>query len=263
MNQFVQEVASNRTLRILIAAVLTLLALFLLALTWDKAFGRDVNDPFNTITVEGTGEAAMVPDVARVTFTITESATAVKAAQDAATERTNRALEAVRELGVEERDVKTLSYNVSPRYEYSQQPCYPGMVCPAGSPRITGYDVSQTVEVKVRDTAKAGEVLGALGGVGVQNISGPEFVVDDETAVSNEAREEAIEEAREKARALASQLGVRLGKVVSFSENPPMPYYDSYYGRGGSMEAVAQSAPTLPTGENETKVTVMITYEIR
>ena len=262
MNQLVNELSSNRVARIAAIAVLVFLALFLLVKTWDAAFGRDISDPYNTITVEATGRAAMVPDTAKITFTVIESSNEVAAAQTAATTKTDAALAAIKDLGIEERDVKTLYYNVSPRYDYNQQPCYPGMICPSGSPRITGYDVSQTIEVKVRKTENAGAVLAALGGLGVQNITGPEFVVDDETAVSSEARAEAIEKARAKAKDLAKQLNVRLGKVVSFSEGAPGDMYG--YGKGGMMDAaVAQSAPTLPTGENETEITVMITYEIR
>lgn len=262
MSQFLNELTSNRTARIAAVAVLVLLALFLLVKTWDMAFGRDISDPYNTITVEGTGTAAMVPDTARITFTVMESATEVGAAQDAATKRTDDALASLEEMGIEERDVKTLSYNVSPKYEYAQQPCYPGMICPTGTPRIVGYDVTQTVEVRVRDTAKAGDVLAALGGLGVQNISGPQFVVDDESAVSAEARAEAIEEARAKAKELAKELGVRLGKVVSFSEGGYGAPYGYGKGGGAMMDASVSSVPTLPVGENETEITVMITYEI-
>jgi len=263
MKTFLDEMTTNRTVRIAIVAVLVLLALFLLAKTWDEAFGRDINDSYNTITVEGTGSAAMVPDTARITFTVMESAEGVAEAQESATTRTDAAIDALKEMDIEERDIKTLSYNVSPKYE-NMQPCF-GMICPQNSPRIVGYDVMQTIEVKVRDTAKAGDVLAALGGLGVQNINGPEFVVDDETAVQGEARAEAIEEARAKAKELAGDLGVRLGKIVSFSEGPT----GDFYGYGGkanmdmSMMATSQSAPTLPVGENETEITVMITYEIR
>lgn len=136
----------------------------------------------------------------------------------------------------------------------------------SSNPKIVGYDVSQTVEVKVRDTAKAGDTLAALGTIGVQNISGPNFMVDDEDAAKAEARGKAIEEARTKAKLLAKQLGVRLGKVVSYSENGagyPQPMMYSAVAKGGMMDASRESAPTLPTGENKTSVTVSVTYEIR
>ncbi|MES2668433.1 MAG: SIMPL domain-containing protein [Patescibacteria group bacterium] len=261
MNKFMDEMTSNRAARLAAVAVLVLLALFLLAKTWDTVFGRDISDPYASITVEGTGSAAMVPDTARITFTVTESSDNVATAQATATERTDAALAALDEQGIEERDVKTLSYNVSPVYEYQQ--CFGSICPPSGNPRIVGYDVSQTIEVKVRDTAKAGDVLGSLGALGVQNISGPEFVVDDETAVQAEARAEAVEEARAKAKELAGELGVRLGSVISYTEGSASDFY-GYAGKEMSMDSMAaQSAPTLPTGENETEITVMVTYEIR
>ncbi len=265
MKTFLDEMTSNRTVRIAIVAVLVLLALFLLAKTWDEAFGRDINDSYNTITVEGTGSAAMVPDTARITFTVMESAAEVAVAQEGATARTDAAIAALDEMDVEERDIKTLSYNVSPTYA-SQQGCFDGFGrgCPISSPVITGYEVMQTIEVKVRDTAKAGDVLAALGGLGVQNISGPEFVVDDETAVQNEARAEAIEEARAKAKELAGDLNVRLGKIVSFSEGGRggiMPMYEAKATAGMDM-AQSAPAPDLPRGQNQFTSNVSVTFRI-
>lgn len=261
MNDFM----SNRPLRLALLAVLVLLSLFLVAKTWDAAFGRDQFDPINTITVTGMGEASAVPDIAQINFTVTESAATVKEAQDNATKKTDAALGAVKKLGVADKDVKTASYNVSPKYEY-QSPCPPGAMCTSsivsGTPRIVGYDVSQSVEVKVRDTTKAGDVLQALGTLGVQNISGPNFMVDDDNGVKNEARAKAIADARAKAKELAKELGVSLGKVVSYSEggNYPMAAYTK---SSGMMDARLESAPTLPVGENTSNMTVNVTYEIR
>jgi uncharacterized protein YggE len=266
MNELLNDLASNRMLRYAAFAVLVLLALFLLVQTWDSAFGRGQYDPVNSITVEGTGTVAAVPDIAQISFTVLESANTVADAQAKATERTDAAIEALKKAGIDDKDVKTVHYSVSPRYEYDQ-PCPRGAYCAtvvSGAPRIVGYDVSQSIEVKVRDTGKAGEILGLLGELGVQNISGPNFTMDDEDAVRAEARGEAIDEAEAKAKVLARQLGVRLVRVMSFSESGgPYPMYG--YGKGGGvmMDAVAQSAPALPVGENETNVTVVITYEIR
>lgn len=261
MNQFFEY----KPFRYGILSVLVLLSLFLLVSAWNGAFTRGQFEPVNVITVEGNGEVNTVPDVARITFTVSESAASVKTAQDLATKKTDAALSAIKKLGVSDKDVKTLGYHVSPKYEYNQ-PCPPGAMCPAmvsGTPRIVGYDVSQTVEVKVRDTAKAGEVLASLGTEGVQNISGPEFTVDNEDQAKAEARGKAIADARVKAKFLAKQLGVSLGSVVSYSENGggyPQPMYAS--GKALTMDARIESTPTLPTGENKTSVTVSVTYEI-
>ena len=254
----------NKNVRYAVLSVLVLLSLFLLAKTWDTMFGKDQFDQTHAITVEGTGEVSLVPDIAHITFTVTESAVSVKLAQDAATKKTDAAIEAMKRLGVADKDVKTVNYSVSPKYDYNQ-PCPPGGMCPmiSGTPKIVGYDVSATIEVKVRDTAKAGETLAALGTLGVQNISGPNFMVDDEDAAMAEARGKAIEEARTKAKLLAKQLGVSLGEVMSYSEggNYPQPMYASA-GKAVMMDARVESVPSLPTGENKTSVTVMVTYEI-
>ncbi len=258
----------SKPVRYSAAAALSLLALFLLVQTLDALtdFGRSDNPYMNTITVEGTGKAASIPNLAVVSFSVTERGTTVAEAQTKATGKTDAALAAVEGMGIEEKDVKTTAYNVYPQYE-NIQPCY-GMVCPeiARNPRIIGYEVSQTVEVKVRDTAKAGDVLQALGTLNVQNISGPNFTVDEDDAIRNAAREEAIEQAKAKAKVLADELGVRLGKVISFYENNQYPYYEEGFNgaKGGmAMDAMAQSAPRLPAGEQETEISVSITYEIR
>lgn len=258
------ELMNDKKMRAALLSVFVLLALFLLAKTWDAAFGRESNEPVNLITVTGTGEAVAIPDVAQIDFTVSEQAATVAEAQTKATERVNAALDQLKQQGIEEKDIKTTYYAVNPRYEYDSRTCAYGMPCPpSGPPTIVGYEASQSIQVKVRDTAKAGQVLEGLGSLGVQNISGPQFTVDNEEEVRAKAREEAIKEAREKAKVLAKQLGVRLGKTVSFYENEggyPMPY-----GKGGAMEAdtrVSAVAPTLPTGQNETEVSVSITYEI-
>lgn len=261
-------VRASRPVRYAAAAALAVLALFLLVKTFDAIdqFGMGPNHPVNTITVTGEGKSTSVPNIAQVTFTVQESASTVNAAQDAATKRTNDSLAAMKDLGIEDKDIKTLGYNVFPQYENRVvAPCYPGAVCQTPSNAITGYQVSQTVEVKVRDTAKAGDVLQKLGTLGVQNISGPNFMLDDDSGVQDEARAAAIEDARAKAEVLAKQLHVRLGKVMNFSENGGYyPMYSAYAKGGMAMDAaVAPPAPSLPVGENETNVTVQITYEIR
>jgi len=243
-------------------AAISMLALFLLVETIDGLRNLDVPAPYVTsITVEGTGDAAAIPDTAQITFTVSEDADSVADAQKGATEKIDAALSSLEDSGIEEKDIKTLSYNVSPKYSYPQ-PCYTGY-CPSQEQKIIGYTVSQTVTVKVRDTEKTGEVLQMLGDADVQNISGPNFIVDDDETVKAEARAEAIAEAKAKAEALADELGVSLGRVTGFWENsgPYYPMYEKTYGLGG--DSMPAAVPTLPVGENEYSVSVSITYEIR
>lgn len=266
MNESIKELLGDqgKLMRYAVLAVLALLALFLLAKSVD-AFERMGKSPYagpNVITVNGTGKAETPPTIARVVFTVEETAGTVAEAQDKASKKTAAALDAIHALGVEDEDVQATGYQTNPQYE--TQACLPGVLCTQGSPKIIGYQVSQTVTVKIRNTEAASDVLQALGSAGVQNISGPNFEVDDPSQVLEEARGKAIEDARHNAEALAKQLHVRLGDVVSFSDNgSPMPMYETL-GKGGDIvDMAARPAVPLPQGQNESVVNVNITYEIR
>ncbi len=235
--------------------------------------GRDVASQ-NTITVSGEGEVLVKPDIATFTFSVTEEAKTVGEAQKKATEKTNKAMDFLKKSDVDEKkDTKTLSYNINPKYEYYYQPqimapctvnyCPP---TPVKEPKIIGYEVSQTIEVKVRNLEDAGDLLAGIGDVGVQNVGGLQFRIEDEEKVKREAQEKAIDVTKEKAEKLADQLGVSLVRIVNFSEGGN--YYPTYnkvvamdaesYGRGG-----ATPAPAVPSGENQVLSNVTITYEIR
>lgn len=221
--------------------------------------------PQNVITVEGVGTVTAVPDVARITYTFSETADAAAAAQEQAARKSNAALALLRDdFGIEDKDIKTTSYNISPKYN-RPQPCFNGF-CPEYEQTIVGYTVSQSVEVKVRDTGKAGDVLSALGAAGIKSVYGPSFTIDDPDALKGEARSKAIAMAREKADMLAKELDVRLVRVVNFWENSGgLPYTERAYGlgAGAAYGGDVAAAPDLPTGENEVTSQVSITYEIR
>ncbi len=254
------------------AAALAVLALFLLVETV-KAFkeyrfvGSGVTAT-NTITVSGMGEVFAVPDRATFTVTVREEAADVAGAQDKATEKANAIISYLKSSGVEEKDIKTINYNVNPKYEWEQKACVAGTYCEPGNQVLIGFEVWQTIEVKVQDPKKAGDLLTGVGSRGASEVSGLSFTIEDEDALKSEAREMAIEEAEEKAEALAKQLGVSLVRVVGFNEDSygyPMPYY----AKGGmamdamNTEAVRAVAPELPAGENKITSNVNVTYEIR
>jgi len=262
-------VTASRPVRWAASAALIVLALFLVVKTFDalSTFGKGDNPQTYTITVSGEGTSSATPDIATISFTVQEQASTVQAAQDAATKRANAAIDAMKAEGVADKDIKTSGYNVMPQYaSQGSSGCAAGMYCPrieiqTNSNTITGYQVSESIDVTVRDTSKAGEVVQKLGSLGVQNISGPNFKVDDDSGVTNDARAKAIENARAKAKELAKELGVSLGDVVSYSDNGQVyPMYSA----AKSMDSGAGSAPmpNLPTGSDDRTVTVQVTYEI-
>lgn len=249
-------------MRIALIGILAIFALFLLAQTMGALgnLGRPSVPATDTITVQGDGQATLPPDVARVSFTVQNTSAAVADAQAATTKQANAALDFVKGQGVAGKDVKTLSYDISPQYSYTN--CPSGIPCP-NSPKITGYQVSETIQVTMRDLTAVGALLGGFGKLSVQNVSGPAFTLDDTSAGYDAARADAINKAKSQASLLAKQLGVRLGKIVNFSEsssNYPVPIYAM---GAGAINAKSASAPSIPTGENTYNASVSITYEIR
>ncbi len=218
-----------------------------------------------TINVRGEGEVMARPDIGTFSFSVMAEGDDAASAQNDSAEKINAITAYLAENGVEEKDIKTSSYYLNPNYVYPTRPCPTGSYCPPGEPEIDGYEVSQTVEVKVRDLDQAGDLISGVGQRGATNISGLSFTIDDESNLKAEARAAAIADAKEKAEELAADLGVRLVRITGYYEEEFYPPYG--YGGDAMMErAVAQSAsvtPDLPTGENQISSTVSVTFEIR
>lgn len=220
----------------------------------------------NTIAFEGKGEVFAAPDIATISFTIREEAKEMKDAQTKVTTKETAALAFLDKSGIAKKDIKTENYTSYPKYDYGT-PCYSysSYPCRTDSPKITGYEVSEYVSIKIRDLTKAGEIVKGIGAVGVSDMSGPNFAVEKEDALKEEARKMAIEDAKDKAESLARDLGVRLVRIVDFSEGGDYAIYN--YASKDMMMAgsapEASPAPALPTGENKITSNVTITYEIR
>lgn len=244
--------------------VLITLVVFLAAQALTTLKGLGTPDPaYNSITVTGEGEVVSIPDVAQFSYAVSATAKTVVEAQNQVTEKMDSILAGLKDMGVEEKDIKTTGYSVYPKYTYSSGVCGP-TYCPPSREILEGYTTTHNVTVKVRKTEEAGKALALAGEKGATNISSINFTTDDPEKLLEEARSEAIADARAKAKVLASDLGVRLVRVVSFYENSgPRPYFGAEYGMGGDMMVKSVSAPTLPTGENKTTVSVNVTYEIR
>ena len=221
----------------------------------------------NSITVSGKGDVVAIPDIATFSFSVTETGATVAEAQALATTKTSAALKAVKDAGVADTDVQTTSYAINPHYEYKEGVCtqmYPS-TCTSGKSVLTGYEVSQTIQVKVRDLAKAGTIFSSIGSLGVQNVNGLSFAIDKPDALKEAARSKAILQAQQKAIVLAQQLGVTLVRVTGFYDSGDQPT-PIVYGMGATMmDAKVASAPVPEISAGEQKVTsnVTVTYEIQ
>jgi len=242
-----------------------LLFLFITAVFWYvSVYSRSVA-PQAVFTVSGEGKAVAVPDVAEINLgVLTEGGKNLTDLQKENTEKINKIVSFLKEEGIDEKDIKTQYYNISPRYQ--SIPCRSAILqtyseiiapCPPSLSEIIGYTISQNLSVKVRDLSKAGDILAGAVERGANNVSGPNFTVDDPVKFQNEAREKAIKQAREKAKSTAKASGFRIGKLISIQEGfSGLPII---YG----LEAKSLAGPSIEPGSQEIIINVALTYKIR
>lgn len=236
-----------------------------------------VNTMPPTISVSGVGEVTSVPDIGIFSFSVTADGKDAKIAQEASATKINAVLAFLKEQGVEDKDVKTENYNINEKFHWQENPCAmetnDRMMAPMeinlvpedcyGKQVFDGFEASQMVTVKIRDTKNAGAIISGVGEKGATNISNLIFTFDNTDVAKTEARAKAIANANEKAVILAQQLGVRLVRVTSFYEEED--YYTPFYGKAmGAMEMSADAVvPEMPVGEENTTARVNVTFEIK
>ncbi len=268
---------------------LIMLGVFLVSLTIGQIKGLAYIGagiaPTNTVSVSGEGDIFAIPDTATFTYAVTENAKDVTGAQTAAANASNAIIGYLKGQGIADTDIQTIDYSISPHYDYQGGVCAPQPLmyngasasvsgsansvvvpstisCPPGKQVITGYDVSQTVSVKVHDLTKAGDILTGVGSKGATSVSGLSLAVSNQDALTIQARTKAITDAQNKAQELAKELGVRLGPIVGYSEGGGGPiYYAKAMSMAAGSSAIAPS-PAIPAGQNKITSTVTITYEI-
>lgn len=220
----------------------------------------------NTITVSGSGEVLAVSDIASLYINLTKEGKTTKEAQDLLNVEITKTLKYLSDQKIEDKDIKSEYGGLNPKYSYEQQVACLSYPCPTRDPKITGYTATQSITVKVRAVDSASDVRTGLAAIGVTDISGPTFSIDNEDTVKDAARSLAITNAKEKAQVLAKDLGVKLGHVVSFSENNGGGYgvmYSEKAMMSSDRAAGSAPAPILPKGENKITSNVVIVYEIK
>lgn len=212
--------------------------------------------PSPRIVVSGEGEASIAPDMAVLTLAVMRQAETARAALDQNNEAIAAVIAALKEAGVEPRDLQTAGLQINPNYVYPQNGNS------GEQPRIVGYQVSNTLTVRVRDLAKVGEIIDRSVTLGVNQGGSISFTNDDPSKVMSEARKRAVKEAVSRAETLAEAAGVKLGQVIEISEMSSMPQPMPIGARAYRMEAAAADSVPVEAGENSYRIQVNVTFEI-
>lgn len=208
--------------------------------------------PQRTFSVTGEGKEIVIPNIAEIRIGLISEGKDLVKLQKENSEKFNRVINFLKSQGIEEKDIKTENYSITPKYRYDKVT------------EIVGYTINQSLSVKIRDLKKVVEILSGAVQNGANNIYGPNFTIDDEKVYLDKAREKAIKEAKEKAEKIAKAAGFRLGKIVNIIESsgylqPPYPLILKEMGVGGESNIPPQIEP----GSQEIKISVTITYEIK
>lgn len=231
--------------------IFTVIALALLASACAPAVG---NANVRTLSVSGSGEALLAPDIAYIYVGVrTESPTAAEAV-DANTTQTETLMQAIRDFGIDPKDIRTTNFSIYPMDRFD-----PATGLPSGE---KVYAVDNTVYVTVRDLTKLGDLLDTAVQAGANNINSVQFDVAEKDDALKQARAEAVKDAEAQAQALAQAAGLSLGEIqsISFFDAQPYPLFD---GKGGGDVAAEQAAVPIQPGQLSFTVNVSVTYELR
>ena len=236
--------------RAALGAAFAVLVLLAAACVGDVSTTTEEGGP-GGIAVSGVGSVSVEPDVVVVDIGVEATADTVAEARDEAAGAMNAMRDSLAANGVEDRDIRTRSFNIYPRFDYG-----------GDEPELTGFNVSNAVEVRIRAVDKASAVIDdAIAAAGdAVRVGGIRWEVEDPAPHLDAARELAVADAERKARQLAALAGVELGAVQSIAESGggggPAPY-------AAAFDAVETRLSTsISPGEGEIAVAVTVVYAI-
>ncbi|CAG9610902.1 26 kDa periplasmic immunogenic protein [Bacillus rhizoplanae] len=194
-----------------------------------------------TVTVQGEGVVKAKPDVVVLTIGVRTEGTNVKQAQEENAALSTKLLDSLKQLGITEQNIKTLSYTITPQYEYVNEKAM-----------LRGYQVEHLYEIIVLNVQKAGEVYEAAVANGANVAKGLVFRVSEPNAYYKQALVLAVQNAQEKARTIASTYNLNVNpipiSVVEESSHMPREFV--------AYSAVHSGAPPIQSGELEIISTV-------
>ena len=197
------------------------------------------------MTVTGEATVAVAPDAAVIRIGVSSQDKTAREASEANAKQMTAVLAAIKDTGVADRDIQTSRLSLQPQYDPNK----------SGTARLTGFQVSNQVTVKIRDIDRLPTVLDRAIAAGANEMSGIEFVVSEQSKLLDRARDDAIADAHRRAELYAKAAGAKLGHVVAITEEgstpPPRP-----------MQAMRAGAVPIAPGEQTLRATVTVSYEL-
>ena len=244
---------------LLAAIALAAMAAPALAEAHDVSSGPVVAAGNTLLTLSAEGRSARKPDLALFTAGVASSGDTAGAALSANSADMNRVIAALKRAGIADRDIQTSNLSLNPVYAPQRQKP-DGTIEPA-QPKIIGYQVSNTVNVRQRNLAEFGRVIDTLVSAGANQVNGPSFQMDEPDGALDEARVEAMKKARERAGLYARAAGLKVVRILSISESGGYAPQPVMYARAMMADGAAAQTP-VAAGEISMNANVTVQFEL-
>lgn len=204
-----------------------------------------------TLTVTGEGEVTAVPDMASFSSGVVATGKTAEEALAANSKAMADLISALKAAGIADRDIATSSFSILPQYSQPPQNS-------REAPRLSGYEVRNTVTVRIRDLSQVGALLDRMVQAGANQGGGLRFSLADSKALEQQARVAALKDAQAQAKVLAEAAGMRLLRVRMIAPADggtivaPAPMM---------MKAEARAVP-VEAGELSAQARVTLVYDI-
>lgn len=192
---------------------------------------QPVCDSTRSIQVSGTAVVNVKPDRALIQLGVQSNGRSAKEAQARNSTTINQVLRALKELGIESKDIATDWYMIEPLYEDYD------------SLRIKGYRIHNIIQITMQDVDKTNDAIVAAFQAGANQVENVEFYTSELRKYRDQAREMAMTAATEKAKALATSAGTDTSCVLTINENT-WSYFNGWswwYGRNQNQNLWTQN----------------------
>lgn len=206
------------------------------------------------ISVQALGKAQVTPDIAKITATIESKHPDLDKARQENEQKVATTIAKLKELGIDQKDVKTEYISGGPGYETQIFPV---------PPKPNTNQLTTTLEITIRNFDISNEVLASLTQNGVTNLYGPNLTISDSKLeeAKSKAREDAVASAKGKAQELAKLSARKLGKVTKIEElgdfSLPPPIIAQ------SETDLKQKASVIQPGQNEVTISLQVEFQIK
>jgi uncharacterized protein len=246
----------------LVILIGVLLAVFLLLAAVSQAMGISRNTskpPEKTLPISAEGKVTATPDLATITVGILSQGATAREVQDASARQIKQIIEFAKKQGITDTDIQTAQNGLYPNQDYRD-----------GKAIITGYQANYTITLKVRGVDRIkndmGNIISGVTDNGANQINGVYFSIDKPDELQQQAQQLAIENAKKKAKALADTSGLKLGRIISISDNGggggyPISYAVDSVGRGGAEKL--SIAPSIEPGLQDIVANMSVVFELK